>query len=139
MHLTISSLCSVQLIYQYLQLRKEEDGADPWLEDIENQIFGFKHKIYNCFSEVERESALYGSRRNQSRMVQHKYRIQWLKIVFIFVILRLFQGASKPVGLKIMLNCSIQTPQNLPIRYKCLRSWWRAELLLKRQIDISVL
>ena len=66
MHLTISSLCSVQLISQYLQLRKEEDGADPWLGNIDNWIFEFKHKIYNCFSEVERESALYGSRRNQS-------------------------------------------------------------------------
>ena len=35
MRLTISSLCSVKLIYQYLQLRKEVDGADPWLEDID--------------------------------------------------------------------------------------------------------
>ena len=66
MRLTISSLCSVQPICQYLQLRKEEDGADSWFEDIDNWIFEFKHKINNCFSEVERESVLYGSRRNQS-------------------------------------------------------------------------
>ena len=66
MRLTISSLCSVQPICQYLQLRKEEDVADSWFEDIDNCIFEFKHKIYNCFSEVERQSVLYGSRRNQS-------------------------------------------------------------------------
>ena len=39
---------------QYLQLRDEEDDADTWLEDIDNWVFKFKNKIYNCFREAER-------------------------------------------------------------------------------------
>ena len=40
---------------QYLQLRKEEDGTDALLEDIDNWVFEFKHKTYNWLREVERE------------------------------------------------------------------------------------
>ena len=39
---------------QYLQLRKEEDGADTWFKDIDNWMFEYMNKIYNWLREAER-------------------------------------------------------------------------------------
>ena len=40
---------------QYFQLIDEEDCADIWFEDIDNQVFECKHKIYNRLWEAERD------------------------------------------------------------------------------------
>ena len=135
MRLTISSLCSVKLIYQYLQLRKEVDGVDPWLEDIDTFLNSSTRFTIALARQKENLLCMEVGGTSQVKVKNLVAKI----LVFIFVIFRLLQGVSKPAGMKTILTCSMQTPQNLPIPYKCLRGWWRAELLLKRQIDISIL
>ena len=135
MRLTISSLCSVKLIYQYLQLRKEVDGADPWLEDIDTFLNSSTRFTIALASQKENLLCMEVGGTSQVKVKN----LVAQDSCFYFCYSQTTSRSIKASWNEDYIDLLHVDPQNLPIPYKCLRGWWRAELLLKRQIDICIL